>query len=261
MIAKEITGNIIDNPPNDGKLSVPIEFDWFETDKKRMRKVAEDGTEFGVMVGRTIKDGDVLAETDDKRYFARIRTAQLIEIPVSTMKEMGRLCFELGNRHLSLKVENDRVLVPYDHPTMEYTKKIGFEPRIIEGGFDGFLIVKAHAGSGTIVPGTGKTTGDLAEEEQEAEADAAFAGEQAAGHLDVHAHAADETDAADGHDDRHAHDHGDHAHGHHHHIVEEPNVDADHPYQLKPGEYETNGVLHRPDGSHSHDGGRTWHTH
>ena len=82
---------------------------------------------------------------------------------------MGRLCFELGNRHLSLKVEDDRVLVPYDHPTMEYTKKIGFDPRVIEGGFDGFLIVKAHAGTGTIVPGTNKTTGDLAEEEQEAE--------------------------------------------------------------------------------------------
>lgn len=251
MIAKEITGNVISQHYDDGKLNVPIEFDWFETDKKRMRKVAEDGTEFGVMVGRTIKDGDVLAETDDKRYFARIRTAQLIEIPVDSMKEMGRLCFELGNRHLSLKVENDRVLVPYDHPTMEYTKKIGYEPHIIEGGFDGFLIIKAHAGSGTIIPGTNKTTGDVAEEEQEAEADAAFAAGEHTGHAHDH----------DTHGDHHD-DHATHAHGHdHHHVVEESGVDDDHPYQLKPGEYESNGVLHRPDGSHSHDGGRTWHTH
>lgn len=169
MIANRISGNIISDIFADGKLNVPIEFEWFEADKKRMRKVAADGTEFGVAVGATIADGDVLAETADKRYFARIRTAQLIEIPVRSMKEMGRLCFELGNRHLSLKVEDDRVLVPYDHPTMEYTKKIGFDPRVIEGGFDGFLIVKAHAGTGTIVPGTNKTTGDLAEEEQEAE--------------------------------------------------------------------------------------------
>jgi urease accessory protein len=213
MIANRISGNIISDSFSDGKLNVPIEFEWFETDKKRMLKVAEDGTEFGVAVGTTIKDGDVLAETDDKRYFARIRTAQLIEIPVHSMKEMGRLCFELGNRHLSLKVEDARVLVPYDHPTMEYTKKIGFEPRIIEGGFDGFLIVKAHAGSGTIVPGTNKTTGDLAEEEQEAERHTRLS----RGH----------------HDD---HDHHD-------------------------GEYEVNGVLHRADGTHSHDGGHTWHTH
>lgn len=222
MIANRISGNIISDTFSDGKLNVPIEFEWFEADKKRMRKVAADGTEFGVAVGATIADGDVLAETADKRYFARIRTAQLIEIPVHSMKEMGRLCFELGNRHLSLKVEDDRVLVPYDHPTMEYTKKIGYEPHIIEGGFDGFLIVKAHAGTGTLIPGTNKTTGDVAEEEQEAEADKEFPAEEAAGHLDVHTH-----DAGEG----------------------------------EPAEYEMNGVLHRPDGSHSHDGGRTWHTH
>lgn len=212
MIANRISGNIISDSFSDGKLNVPIEFEWFETDKKRMLKVAEDGTEFGVAVGTTIKDGDVLAEIDDKRYFTRIRTAQLIEIPVQSMKEMGRLCFELGNRHLNLKVEDARVMVPYDHPTMEYTRKIGFEPRIIEGGFDGFLIVKAHAGSGTMVPGTNKTTGDLAEEEQEVEK-----------HI-PHMHNT--------------------SHEHHH-----------------DSEYEVNDVLHRADGTHSHDGGYTWHTH
>ena len=135
------------------------------------------------------------------------------------------MCFELGNRHLSLKVEEDRVLVPYDYPTMEDTEKGGYERHIIESGFDGFLIVKANAASGTIIPGANKITGDVAEEEQEAEADAAFAAGEHTGH---------------------AHDHDTH---------------GDHPYQLKPGEYESNGVLHRPDGSHSHDGGRTWHTH
>ena len=62
----------------------------------------------------------------------------------------------------------------------------------------------------------------MAEEEQEAEADKEFPAEEAAGHLDVHTH-----DAGEG----------------------------------EPAEYEMNGVLHRPDGSHSHDGGRTWHTH
>lgn len=221
MIATGISGNIIERPISDGKLNVPVNFEWFEASKKRMRKVAEDGTEIGVMVGQTIQDGDILAETDDKRYYARMKTAQLIEIPVHSMKEMGRLCFELGNRHLSLKVEESRVLVPYDHPTMEYTKKIGFEPHIIEGEFDGFLIVKAHAGSGTIVPGTNKTTGDLEEEAQEREADADF----------THHH--HET----------AHNQHNHEHTHEHEI------------------YELNGVLRRADGMHSHDGGHTWHTH
>ena len=166
MIATSVSGNIIDSPVHDGRLAVPIDFDWFETDKRRMSKVAEDGTAFGVMVGGTIRNGDVLAETSDKRYYARIKTTELIEIPVSTIEEMGRLCFELGNRHLSLKIEKDRVLVPYDHPTLKYTAKIGFNPRIIEGEFSGFLVVKAHAQTGTYIPEIGKTTGDLAAEEE-----------------------------------------------------------------------------------------------
>ena len=204
MISEAVLGNIYDNAPDDGRLSVPVPFEWFEASKRRLRKTAEDGTDVCVVNAGTLRDGDILAETDDKRYVVAMRTAQLIEIPVHTMKEMGRLCFELGNRHLSLKVEDDRVLVPYDHPTMEYTTKIGFEPHIIEGGFDGFLIVKAHAGSGTIVPGTGKTTGDLEEAEQEASA------------------------------------------------PERPQAHRHEPPA---------GVLHRADGMHSHDGGRTWHAH
>lgn len=63
MIANRISGNIISDTFSDGKLNVPIEFEWFEADKKRMRKVAADGTEFGVAIGATIADGDVLAET------------------------------------------------------------------------------------------------------------------------------------------------------------------------------------------------------
>jgi urease accessory protein len=208
------------------------------------------------MVGRTIADGDVLAETDDKRYFARIAAAQLIEIPVSSMKEMGRLCFELGNRHLSLKVEEDRVLVPYDHPTMEYTKKIGYEPHLSEGQFDGFLIVKAHAGTGTLIPGTSKTTGDVAEEEQEAQADEAFR-ESRNGKVQTGDAQANQADQARTDEYAHAHHHHDHGPDVHSHADETGHA----AYTLAPGEYELNGVLHRPDGSHSHDGGATWHTH
>lgn len=243
MIADHISGNVITGPKAAGKLDVPVDFEWFEASKKRMHKVAEDGTELGVMVGATIQDGDVIAETADKRYYARIKTAQLIEIPVNSMKEMGRLCFELGNRHLSLKVENDRVLVPYDHPTMEYTKKIGFEPHVIEGGFDGFLIVKAHAGSGTIVPGTNKTTGDLEEAEQETEAP-------------THPHAHRHETPAEARAHAHAHNH-DHEHEHHH---DHDHTEYGHGDEAD-GVYEMNGVLHRADGMHSHDGGHTWHTH
>lgn len=169
MLVHSVHGNIFDpSYQRGGKLIVDVAFDWFELGKRRVKKVAEDGTELGIALDKDFADGDILAETDDKIYVVTVRSSQLISIQVKSMKEMGRLCFELGNRHLSIKVEEGSVTVPYDHPTFEYTQKLGFTPNVVEGDFSGFLIVKAHSGTGTLVPGTGKTTGDLAEEADEA---------------------------------------------------------------------------------------------
>jgi urease accessory protein len=136
---------------------------------------------------------------------------------------------------------------------MEYTKKIGYEPHLSEGQFDGFLIVKAHAGTGTLIPGTSKTTGDVAEEEQEAQADEAFR-ESRNGKVQTGDVQADQAQTGEHAHAHHHHEHGSDAHSH----ADETGHAAHTP---APGEYELNGVLHRPDGSHSHDGGVTWHTH
>ena len=37
MIATGISGNIIEHPISDGKLNVPVNFEWFEASKKSMR--------------------------------------------------------------------------------------------------------------------------------------------------------------------------------------------------------------------------------
>ena len=52
MIAEHILGNIRDGVTEN---VVNIPFEWFETEKKRIAKTAEDGTEFGVCVGSTMR--------------------------------------------------------------------------------------------------------------------------------------------------------------------------------------------------------------
>lgn len=124
MIAEHILGNVRDGVT---ETVVNIPFEWFETEKKRIAKTAEDGTEFGVCVGEPLHDGDILARENGKVYAVRIAPSRLIETRVFTMQEMGRLCFEMGNRHLSLKIEPDRVTVPYDEPTLLYLQHLGFD--------------------------------------------------------------------------------------------------------------------------------------
>ena len=63
------------------------------------------------------------------------------------MQEMGRLCFELGNRHLSLSIGEKEVSVPYDEPTFLYLAKLGFKPEKKKEKFTHFTVCHAHGHS------------------------------------------------------------------------------------------------------------------
>ena len=126
MIAEKILGNLSESTPS---VEVDtVELDWFEAEKKRIRKTTAGGRDIGIAIDDNLKDGD-------------------IKINVHTMQEMGRLCFEIGNRHLSLKISDDNVLIPHDEPTEKHLKNLGFECENIIGRFDDFIVCKAHGHS------------------------------------------------------------------------------------------------------------------
>ncbi|MBO5449582.1 MAG: urease accessory protein UreE [Ruminococcus sp.] len=145
MIAEKILGNI-----HNAEVNVPIDFvllDWFEADSKRLRKITEGGREIGIAVNEKLDDGDILY-TDSKFCIAvRLAECELTKITVSSMEEMGRLCFEIGNRHLSLKITGNEVLIPYDAPTEQHLINLGFCCEKIIGKFDRFIVCKAHGHS------------------------------------------------------------------------------------------------------------------
>ncbi len=145
MIIEKILGNIHTEKRAETVISVP--FEWFEVDKKRIKKAAKDGTELGVLVEAVLKDGDILAEKDARIYVCEILPSSLTKISVRSMQEMGRLCFELGNRHLSLKIKEHAVLVPYDKPTFLYLQKMGFDVQEVQEKFTDFTECKAHGSS------------------------------------------------------------------------------------------------------------------
>ena len=142
MVAEKILGNIKDKATD--KAIVNVDFEWFELEKKRIRKVAGDGEELGVCVEQPLREGDILGETESAIYVVRLVPAHLIKISVSMMEEMGRLGFELGNRHLSLQITPWEVKVPYDEPTFLYLKKLGFQATEVTEQFHDFIQCKAH---------------------------------------------------------------------------------------------------------------------
>ena len=142
MIATKIMGNVHSKKVD--TIIDYVELDWFEAEKHRLRKRTLRGNEIGIAVDAPLKDGDILYLDSNFCIAVKLTSAPLLKINVSTMEEMGRLCFEIGNRHLSLKITEKNVKIPYDEPTAQYLAHLGFDCEKVIEPFDDFIVCKGH---------------------------------------------------------------------------------------------------------------------
>lgn len=142
MICKNILGNL-ENFETRKQIEY-VKLEWFEMQKKILRKETDTNREIGINIEQTLNDGDILFEGEDFVVAVKISPSDLIKITVNSMEEMGRLGFELGNRHLSLKITDNVVLVPFDHPTFEYLIKLSFNAERVKESFTQYIQCKAH---------------------------------------------------------------------------------------------------------------------
>lgn len=141
MIVEKILGKLHDT----SKQVETVSIDWFERDKKILRKTTTSGEDIGIRTNSPLNEGDILYEDESRIIAVEIAPCDLVSVNVNSMTEMGRLCFELGNRHLSLSITDDTVKCPYDEPTFEYLKKLGFCVKKTHEKFAGYIECKAHA--------------------------------------------------------------------------------------------------------------------
>lgn len=146
MVVTEVLGNIKHMELGVVKREAVL-LEWYEGEKKLLKKTSSSGEEIGIRVETPLKDGDVLYKDNNRVIFVEIQPTDLLHISVYSMQEMGRLCFELGNRHLSLGIHNEYVQVPYDEPTFEYLKKLGFDVKKCTEKFSNYTVCHAHSHS------------------------------------------------------------------------------------------------------------------
>ena len=140
MISEKIIGKLAETD----KAVETVTIEWFERDKKLLRKITSGGEEIGIRIDIPLNEGDIIYENAEKIVAIEIAPCELISVQVSSMQEMGRLCFELGNRHLSLSIGENCVKCPYDEPTYEYLKRLGFSVSKTCEKFAGYIECKAH---------------------------------------------------------------------------------------------------------------------
>lgn len=146
MVVEKILGNLSNYDLKDRTLD-KVWIEWYELEKKLLKKITESGEEVGIRLENHLHEGDILYADESRVVAVDILPCELTAVTVSTMQEMGRLCFELGNRHLSLSIEEHQVTVPYDEPTFSYLEKLGFHPEKKVDKFRHFTVCHAHGHS------------------------------------------------------------------------------------------------------------------
>jgi len=129
MIVEKVLYNIKDRELN--KLEADfVDIEWYEVNKKILHKISSNGVEVGIRnsEGETLKEGDVLWQEGDKVLIVRIPYCDCIVLKPKNMYEMGKSCYEIGNRHAPLFIEGDELMTPYDEPLMQALIKCGLSP-------------------------------------------------------------------------------------------------------------------------------------
>lgn len=103
--------------------------EWFETTKKIMRRHTQGGREIGWRGLPLLNDGDVLWMDDTTAIVVRIPPAPAIVLTPATMQDMATICYEIGNKHLPLFLQDADVLVPFEEPLFRWLVAKGYQPR------------------------------------------------------------------------------------------------------------------------------------
>ena len=129
MIVKEKIGHIssfqIDNKEIDY-----LKLEWFETGKRILHKKTTSGQEVVMKFLREnqlLGQGDVLYQDETRFIVVAIRPCESLIITPRSNFELASLCYEIGNKHLPLFYQNEKLLVAYDAPLFRLLVSSGYD--------------------------------------------------------------------------------------------------------------------------------------
>jgi len=132
MIFREVLGNLREIEIDD-KYIEKVFLEWFEVDKRILRKTTDRGNEIGIALSGAadrLRQGDILYSEPQRIIAVDLLPAEAIIVKPRNMLEMAQVCYQLGNRHAPVFLEGDYVLVPFDQTIVEMFNKMCISVRI-----------------------------------------------------------------------------------------------------------------------------------
>jgi len=128
-----IVEEVLSDPDTGHKTKDIFEIEWYETTKTIIRRATKSGVEIAIRKNsRTpLSDGDILWEDGNSYIQLVIKPCECIVFTPRTLREMGIICFEIGNKHIPIFIDDDNnVNVAYETPLYTLLERAGYQPRI-----------------------------------------------------------------------------------------------------------------------------------
>ena len=132
MIIQQIIGNIDTYDTTNKKLDL-VSLEWHETRKRILHKITHSGREIAMkFLNNTLclNDGDILYEDNEHLIVIDILECDVIIVKPEGMLQMASVCYEIGNRHLSLYYQHEELLIAYDPPLYKILLSAGYDLRV-----------------------------------------------------------------------------------------------------------------------------------
>lgn len=115
----------------------PVTFEWYELNKKILRKTSASGKDLGLRLkdgAESWQDGDILLCSGNEAVVIMVNPCACLAVVWHSELELAQICYQIGNRHVALFVgaDNQSLLMPYDEPLQIMLAKMGISCCLVE---------------------------------------------------------------------------------------------------------------------------------
>ncbi len=120
------------------KYDVELVLPFDQRQKSRLRTALADGEEVGLFLerGHILRDGECLRADDGRVVIVRARPEKVLHITCGSDRELIRIAYHLGNRHVALQVGEGWVRIAEDYVLREMVEGLGAQVKCLEAPFE-----------------------------------------------------------------------------------------------------------------------------